>query len=67
MCESPKVVFSFRKSTRVEVVNLDLVPEEYIKTEIKKSANKTAIGKLLKADQAVPGCELIVNHNLQIK
>ena len=65
--ESPKVAFSFRKSTKVEVVNLDLVPEEYIKTEIKKSADKTAIGRLLKADQAVPGCELITSQNLQIK
>ena len=34
--ESPKVAFSFRRSTKVEVVNLDLVPEEYIKTEIKQ-------------------------------
>ncbi len=65
--ESPKAVFSFRKSTSVNVLNLEAVPQEFIKIKTEISADKTAIGKLLKAGQAVAGCELLENKSLQIK
>ena len=65
--ESPKVAFSFKKSKKVEVLNMEAIPEEYIRVTVKKDADKTAIGKLLKAGQEVPGCVLLENNNLQIK
>ncbi len=65
--ESPKVMFSFRKSKAVNVLDLEAVPAEFIKIKTEKSADKTAIGKLLKAGQEVAGCELQENKSLQIK
>ncbi len=65
--ESPKAACSFRKSTKVDVIDLEAIPAEYIKITVEKSANKTEIGKLLKAGQEVPGCVLLENNNLQIK
>lgn len=65
--ESRKVVFSFRSSKSVNVTNLEAVPKEFIKIKTEVSADKTAIGKLLKAGQAVAGCELLENKSLQIK
>lgn len=65
--DSPKAVFSFRSSKAVNVLNLEAVPKEFIRTKTEISADKTAIAKLLKAGQAVAGCELLENKSLQIK
>ncbi|MBR5306855.1 MAG: siphovirus Gp157 family protein [Oscillospiraceae bacterium] len=65
--KSAKVEFSFKESKSVNVLNLEAVPAEYIRTTIKHEANKTEIGKLLKSGQAVPGCELEIKQNLQMK
>ena len=58
---------SFRKSEAVVVTNQDALPEEYIKTEVKKFPDKTAIKAAIKSGQAVAGAELQENQNLQIK
>lgn len=65
--ESAKVAFSFRKSTSVNITNLEAVPAEYIKIKEEKTADKTVIGKLLKAGQEIAGCELVEKQSLQIK
>lgn len=56
---------SFRKSEAV-VINDELaLPAEYVKT--KTTPDKTAIKKAIKDGAEVPGAELQVNQNLQIK
>ena len=65
--ESAKVALSFRRSTSVNILDLDAVPEEYRKVKTEISADKTAIGKLLKAGEQIAGTELIEKQSLQIK
>ena len=58
---------SFRKSESVVIKDENALPEAYIKTEIKKSPDKTAIKNAIKNGQTVAGAELQENQNLQIK
>lgn len=58
---------SFRKSESVVINDESALPQEYIKTEIKKSPDKTAIKNAIKNGQTVAGAELQENQNLQIK
>ena len=55
----------YRKSESVEIINLDVIPADYTKVEIK--ADKTAIKKALKAGEVVEGAEIKVNQNFYIK
>ncbi len=66
--ESAKVAMSFRKSEAVEFDKAYLmsVPTEYLKFK-EPELNKTAVKKAIKAGESVPGCELVVKNNLQIK
>lgn len=66
--ESAKVAMSFRKSEAVEFDKAYLmsVPTEYLKFK-EPELNKTAVQKAIKAGESVPGCELVVKNNLQIK
>lgn len=59
---------SFRKSEAVEFDSqyLTCVPSEYLKFKAPE-LNKTAVKKAIKAGETVPGCELVVKNNLQIK
>lgn len=66
--ETDKVAMSFRKSEAVEFDRQYLlcVPDEYLKFKAPE-LNKTAVKKAIKAGESVPGCELVVKNNLQIK
>lgn len=55
----------YRKSESVEITNLDVIPAEFTKVEIK--ADKTAIKRALKAGETVEGAEIKVNQNFYIK
>lgn len=55
----------YRKSESVEIINLDVIPADFTKIEIK--ADKTAIKKALKAGEVVEGAEIKVNQNFYIK
>lgn len=55
----------YRKSESVEIINLDLIPADFTKVEIK--ADKTAIKKAIKAGEVVEGAEIKVNQNFYIK
>ncbi len=66
--ESTKVAMSFRKS---EAVKFDAkcigdVPKEFLKFK-DPELDKVAVKKAIKAGETVPGCELVVKNNLQIK
>lgn len=65
--ETPKCRCSFRKSTVVQITDETKLPTEYIKVVETRRPDKTALGKALKAGAEIPGAELIVNQNLQIK
>ena len=65
--ETPKCDLRFRKSKQVVVSEFHKIPEEFIKEDIKKSADKKAIKKYIEGGGIVPGAALIENQNLQIK
>ena len=55
-----------RKSTSVDVFDMDALPEEYRVEKVTVSANKTAIKNALKCGE-VAGCRLVESLNLAIK
>lgn len=62
-----KVAISYRKSTSVEVLDVEKLPEAYRKTVTTVSADKTAISSALKAGELVDGATLVEKNNLSIK
>ena len=58
---------SFRKSEAVIIKDELALPTEYVKTKTTTAPDKTAIKNAIKSGEVVPGAELQVNHNLQIK
>lgn len=58
---------SARKSEAVEVLDVDVIPEEYLTVKQTVSANKTAIKEAIKNGISVNGAELKVNENIQVK
>lgn len=65
--ETVKVNVSYRKSTSVNVLNIDELPESYRKEVTTVSADKVEIAKALKVGELVTGAELVENNNIQIK
>lgn len=55
----------YRKSESVEIINLDVIPADFTKVEIK--ADKTAIKKAIKSGEVVEGAEIKTNMNFFIK
>lgn len=62
-----KAALSFRKSTSVSVLDDTKIPDDLCKIETTRKPDKTAIGKLLKTGEYVPGAELAESMNLQVK
>lgn len=62
-----RVNITYRKSTSVDVTDLDKLPESYKKTSIIVQADKAEIAKTLKTGQSLDGAELVENNNIQIK
>ena len=58
---------SYRKSTAVEVLNLELLQDEYRTIKTTVAANKTAIKKAIKAGEEVTGALLIEKSNMEVK
>ena len=63
--ETARVAMSFRKSTSVEIQDVDKLPEKFCKTKIEP--DKTAIKTALRAGVEIAGAELVEKQNLQIK
>lgn len=59
--------FKTRKSTILEVDDVNLLPNEYKTTKVVESANKAEIKKVMKYGEEVVGCRLIEKNNLVIK
>lgn len=58
---------SWRKSTAVNIIDEELIGEEFKKEKITVSVDKKLIGEKLKAGEIVTGAELEEKQNLQIK
>lgn len=65
--EFAEVKFGYMASQSVDIVNEDLVPDEYCVYKTERKPQKTEIKKLLKNGKEVPGCVLVDKNNLQIK
>jgi hypothetical protein len=65
--KTPLLKINFRKSESIEVTDVDLLDENFVKTTITKAADKIAIKEAIKAEIPVRGAVLITNYNLQIK
>ena len=65
--ESPRCKVSFRKSSSVEVPDINALDEDYITKTIEIKPNKVAIKEALKEGKTVEGAEIVERQNLQIK
>lgn len=59
---------SFRKSTALDVLDQELIPEKFLKTKVKTetSPDKNAIKAAIKAGEEVPGCKLVDKLNTTV-
>lgn len=64
--ETPAFTIRLRKSTAVIITNEEDVPSQLMRTKTISDPDKTAIGKQLKAGEAVPGAELEHRTSLTI-
>ena len=65
--KTTKCVLGFRKSTSVEVPNIDELDKGFIKIKTEVSADKTAIKDAIKSGKEVKGAFLKNNLNLSVK
>jgi hypothetical protein len=65
--KSPKVVLGYRKSSSVEVPDIEKLDKKYLKITTKVDPDKKAIGDAIKNGEEVKGAFLKQNINLNIK
>lgn len=58
---------SFRKSTKLEVLDADCIPKKFMVETVTVKPDAVAIKDYLKMGYEVNGCRLIVNQNVQIR
>lgn len=63
--ESTKCKISYRKSEKVEVSNLDSIPEEFLKVTVEPK--KSDIKQALKNGEAIEGATLVQTTSMTIK
>lgn len=62
-----RVAVSFRKSESVKITDIDAIPDKYLVETITESPDKIMIKDDLKHGVEIPGCELELKNNIQIK
>jgi phage host-nuclease inhibitor protein Gam len=62
---TPKCTLTFRTTSSVEVVDLALIPEEFIRTTI--TANKEELLKRMRYGEKIPGVSLAYSKSMIIK
>lgn len=65
--DDPKAIISYRKSTRLEILDADLIPKKYKTKEVVTKISTEDITKALKNGEKVKGAELVRNLNMQIR
>lgn len=63
--KTEKFTFSFRKSSKVEVSDIDSLPQQFIKVE--RTISRAELAKALKAGEQIEGAQLVENQSLQIR
>ena len=63
--KTEKFTFSFRKSSKVEVADMDSLPQQFIKVE--RTVSRSELAKALKAGEQIEGAALIENQSLSIR
>lgn len=62
-----KCAVSFRKSTKLEVVDAEIIPREFLVETVTVKPDANAIKAMLKQGVEVDGCRLVENQNVQIR
>lgn len=63
----PHSKISYRKSTSVDVYDIDSIPKEFIKTKIETNPDKTAIKNAINNGQEIKGAKIVTNYGIQLK
>lgn len=63
--KTEKFTFSWRKSSKVEVSNIDSLPQQYVKVE--RTISRAELAKALKAGEQIEGAQLVENQSLSIR
>ena len=61
------VDINWRKSTSVEVINQEAIPEAYLRTVTTVTPDKTEIAKALKTGEVIEGVALKETNSIQVK
>ncbi|MDY6172272.1 MAG: siphovirus Gp157 family protein [Fusobacterium necrophorum] len=59
--------YGIRKSTKVEVIDMNRIPSEFIKVKEEKTIDKISIGNYLKEFGELPGARMVESYSLQIR
>jgi len=59
--------FGLRKSTAVEVDDVNGLAKEYKTIKVTEQADKKAIKEAIKGGEVIDGCRIVTNQNLKIK
>lgn len=65
--EDAQCAVSLRKSSRVDVKDINLIPADYKKEKIEITADKKAIGDAIKSGKIVDGAVVVDTYSMQIK
>lgn len=65
--DNPKFALSFRKTTKVEILDESLIPSEFMKVKTTTEPSKKEIADAIKSGKEVAGCRLEENQKIQIK
>lgn len=63
--KTDKFTFGFRKSTKVEIDNIDMIPEDFVRKLY--DVNKTDLKKYMERGAVVNGARLVENQSLSIR
>lgn len=63
----PHSKISYRKSTSVDVYDLNAVPKEFVKIKTETSPDKTAIKNAINDGKEINGAKLVTNYGIQLK
>lgn len=63
----PHSKISYRKSTSVDVYDMEKLPKEYVKTKIETSPDKVAIKSAINEGKNIDGAKLVTNYGIQLK
>lgn len=63
----PHSKISYRKSTSVDVYDINAIPKEFIKVKTETSADKTAIKSAINDGKEIKGAKLVTNYGIQLK